>query len=437
LTVRDAGLVIGTGNGGTLRITTSRLLIRDGAEVSASSFGTGDGGHVIVRASESVDVLGTSPDGLVSSRLAAETGRPLQLPNDQRLVETGDGGSLRITTGEMRVQENGKVIVDSRGQGRAGNLEVSAEAIALNRQGRLTAEATGRRGQAGSLSITTDRLIIEEGAAATVSSPRGQAGNLTITANDILLNDGELTANARVGSGANIQLRDLDLLLMQNGSLISAQASGEAGGGNIDINFEAERGFAERSFIVAVPDQDSDIVANAVRGTGGNIRIGTQETFGIEEREAISGNDTNDIDASSQEGVQGTVTINRPDVDPSQGLANLPTEPVNPQVDQRCQPGGASTSRFVETGQGGLPPNPGEVEDDSGIWDDLRFPQERIVNGTAVAERTPSMSGMPEPIVEAQGWLIGADNKIVLVPQSSTVTPYSSWRTPVGCQNSQ
>jgi filamentous hemagglutinin family protein len=50
-----------TGNAGDLRITTQRLLIREGGQVSAGTFGSGNGGSLTVNASEEVQVIGTSP----------------------------------------------------------------------------------------------------------------------------------------------------------------------------------------------------------------------------------------------------------------------------------------------------------------------------------------------------------------------------------------
>ncbi len=54
---------------------------------------------------------------------------------------------------------------------------------------------------------------------------------------------------------------------MRNNSLISTEAGNNGNGGNIDIDAE---------LIVAVPAEDSDIVADAARGNGGNINITTQ-----------------------------------------------------------------------------------------------------------------------------------------------------------------
>jgi large exoprotein involved in heme utilization and adhesion len=49
------------GDAGDLTIATRRLLVRDGAQVSASTFSTGKGGTLSVTASDTVEVIGTQP----------------------------------------------------------------------------------------------------------------------------------------------------------------------------------------------------------------------------------------------------------------------------------------------------------------------------------------------------------------------------------------
>ncbi len=86
--------------------------------------------------------------------------------------------------------------------------------------------------------------------------------------------------------------------------LVSAEAkAGEADSGNVTINSE---------FIIAIPDQNNDILARAVGGRGGNITITTEGLLGIESRPL--NNVTNDINASSQSNIDGTISLDIPKV---------------------------------------------------------------------------------------------------------------------------
>jgi large exoprotein involved in heme utilization and adhesion len=393
-----------TGDGGKLAIETGRLTLLNGAQISSSTQGNGQGGTLTINASDSVQVSGASPAATLTVGrsgifVSAEPGA------------TGDAGTLKITTGLLTVDDGARISADNFGTGQGGTATLHIEQLIVRDGGTIRA-ASFNEGPAGDLNITTRSLNVRDGALVSVSGEgTGPAGDLTITASSIRLDGGRLTAETQAGSGANINLEDVDLLLMRDQSLISAQAFNDANGGDISIN-------AENGFIVAVPGEDTDIIANASEGRGGNIQITTQSIFGIEERRAIPGNGTNDIDASSQFGVNGEVAINTPDVDPSQGLVNLPNEPVNVEVAQGCQGGGTQASvEFFNTGRGGLAPNPYEPISSSELWEDVQLPKQRAENPAGASRASTSPATPPNEIVEAQGWLMNEKGQVVLLAQ--------------------
>ncbi|NEP58102.1 MAG: S-layer family protein, partial [Symploca sp. SIO2G7] len=173
----------------------------------------------------------------------------------------------------------------------------------------------------------------------------------------LTLNNGQISAETGVTgaeTGANIILQNLDLLILENESLISATALEDANGGNISI---------DSRFVIAMPPEGpngSDIIAKAFQGNGGRIEIDAISIFGIKERRAISGNQTNDFDASSEFGAPGEVNLNT-QFDPSGGLTTLPDEPRDPDVVEGCQASsGEDTVQFYDIGRGGSPPRPDE-----------------------------------------------------------------------------
>ncbi|NEO93932.1 MAG: filamentous hemagglutinin N-terminal domain-containing protein, partial [Moorea sp. SIO3G5] len=76
-----------TGNAEDVSINTGELIVSDGAEVSADTFGLGDGGNLTVNAEETIELMGTTPDSEFTSGLfsGASTG------------STGNAGDLSIT----------------------------------------------------------------------------------------------------------------------------------------------------------------------------------------------------------------------------------------------------------------------------------------------------------------------------------------------------
>jgi large exoprotein involved in heme utilization and adhesion len=416
-----------TGEAGNLKITTGELLIRDGAQVSAGTLGAGKGGNLVINASGSVQVMGISADGQVTSILSAQA------------EGTGDAGNMTITTPALIVRDGAQVTAGTLGAGKGGNLTVKASdsvqliGVSANDQSPSGLFASGiSGGTAGNLTVETGQMSVRDGARVTVSSPQGQAGNLTIAADSLLLNRGQIfaeTAKSGAEGGANITLKGLDFLRMDNESIISANALEAANGGNVTI---------DSTFIVAtLPKgaEGSDITANAIRGNGGRVNITTQGLFGIEFREKRT--PQNDITVSSDFGLAGVFEQNTPGVDPSRGLGDLPTDVVDGTrlIDNRCTPAGATQrSSFVITGRGGLPPSPTDpLQGESVItnWVTLDS-QEENTNTVPIANPTRTT---PKQLVEAQSWVFGADGQVILTAQSPTVTPEKSWQTLPSCHD--
>jgi filamentous hemagglutinin family protein len=409
----------GAGVGGKITIDTGRLIVRDGAVVATNSgapvpggslltFG-GRGGSVTVTASESIEFTGSAADGQISSGLTSRT------------FTAAPAGEIKISTGRLILQDGGEVATNTSNKGRGGTVVINANFIELSGSSQESAGETGlfstsgdivfnpfATGTAGDLRIVTDELIVRDGAFIAANSlGTGDAGTLEIMANAIRLdNQGKLIATTTSGEGGNINLLVREILQLRNNSLISAEAGGTGNGGNIKI---------DSKFIVAVPQENSDIIANAFQGQGGNINITTQGIFGLESREKLTS--LSDITASSEFGLDGTVAISSPDVDPSRGLVELPSVPGVPKPLQGCQAReGRSQSRFVNIGRGGLPPSPTEPLSSNDIWEDLQLPAQWEENSEATATR--------DRIIEAQGWLVNERGQVVLAAQGSPQTQF-------------
>ena len=260
----------------------------------------------------------------------------------------------------------------------------------------------------GALTVRDRSRISVSSTLTSTTNSVGKAGNIDVEAGSILLdNQGEIRADATSVDGGNIVLKVKDLLLLRHNSPISTSAGTEqagGNGGNITIN---------APLIVAVPSEDSDITTNAFTGRGGTINITTQGIYGLQFRPRQT--PLSDITASSQFGVNGVVTINTPDVDPSRGLAELPVEPVNVEVAQGCHGGGEQASvEFFNTGKGGFAPNPYEPISSSDIWEDVPRSTQRTEN-SAPASASPAT--LSDKIVEAQGWIVNEKGEVTLVAQ--------------------
>ncbi|HEY9643484.1 MAG TPA: S-layer family protein, partial [Coleofasciculaceae cyanobacterium] len=127
---------------------------------------------------------------------------------------------------------------------------------------------------------------------------------------------------------------------------------------------------------------------------------------------------SNDITAISQNSptLNGEVSVKPPDIDPSRGLVALPTEVTDAanQISSACPTSAEAADRlgsFIVSGRGGLPPNPTDLLSDDNTLTDW-------VTSTAKTPVQIPRSADRRAIVEAQGWSVSPDGKVMLVAPS-------------------
>ncbi|MEH1920746.1 S-layer family protein [Nostoc sp.] len=388
---------------GTITIDTENLRLSNGGNISTSVLeGRGQGGNLVVHATNSIDITGVGleqPNGsLPSSGLFA----------DLQTGGIGSAGNIDVTTGRLNLSNGGQISASTFNQGNAGNITINAGQIDLRASdselltGITSSVYKGANGKGGDIDITTNKLDISDNAQIISSSlGTGDAGDIRIKANfiEILGKASAIASLTNAGNGGDINLNIADLLLLRDGAFISttagrSQASGD--GGNININSK---------FIVAIPKENSDISANAYTGSGGKVQINSQGIFGIESRPKPT--PESDITASSELGVSGTTNINAPDTNSIQnsftGLSPNVID-TNALIANSCivhSPKQKGT--FFITGSGGLRNSPGD-----GLISNYSTGEVRNVEATS---RTWKKG---DAIVEPQGLYRLADGGLVL-----------------------
>ncbi|MBN3911014.1 MAG: S-layer family protein [Nostoc sp. NMS1] len=377
-----------TGQGGSIFLEAGKIEVLNGPSIRTGTYGQGNAGNIYVKANE-VTIAGYANSGIVSRFFASayvleENGKP-------RLDRsTGKGGNITFDVGHLKLLEGGKISSSSEAQGNAGWILINADRVELAGKSRspvqlnftYALDAGGksglyafsdntstkdlpvsqglRYGDAGSIRINANSLTVRDEAEIVVSSNNNSnAGNLVVQSDTIRLSEqGKLRAEVASGSQGNINLTS-SLLLMRDGSQISSNAGSTASGGNISINSK-----------VIVQTNNSDITANAIKGQGGNINLTTQSLIGGAFRPQLT--PQSDITASSEFGINGSVQIMTPNVNPNSGLVELPANVTDPsqQIANGCS--ASQGSRFVATGRGGVPQNPSQDVTSDRTWSDIR-----------------------------------------------------------------
>jgi len=390
-----------SGNGGDIEIVSDRIEILQGAEIAIEVEGSGQSGALEITAREI----------LVSG---SEAGRPSRIEASVDVGATGNGGSLTINAEQLQIRAGGLITSATSGGGNAGSLTIRADTLSVqgtSEDGAListVSAASETDFAAGSIDITARQLQVSSDGIVSVSGlGNGDAGNLQIEAEEVVLSDnGQLQALVSAGDRGNIDVR-ADRVLLLNNSRITATASGSAIGGNIRF---------DSPFIVGV--RNSDIVANAEQGAGGNIEIVTRSILGLRFRDDLTSG--NDITATSEFGVSGTVAIQNIDVAPDSGLVQLSTEfeDTSHQVSTGCAE--ADRSQFVASGRGGIPASPVSSLGIPRLWSDFRAidssPATRQQNEptTVSFPSEDSHLSIAQNPVEAANWSVDAHGQVSL-----------------------
>ncbi|MEH1930757.1 S-layer family protein [Nostoc sp.] len=403
-----------SGNAGNLTVSTGNLRILNAGSLSSITRGSGQAGTLRINAEDLIEIAGQNPITFSPSQLLSAT------------ISSGNANNVFVNTSRLVIRDGAFLGSDTVGTGSAASVTINASK-SVDIQGRSAGSIVPSRiistaeiivpptqagfglppipsGNAGSLTINTPSLHITDGAFISVKNDGpGNAGDLQVNANSIFLdNQGAITASTASGNGGNVRLNLQEALLMRHNSLISATAAGNGNGGNLSINAP-----------VIVGLENSDIIANAVQGQGGNINISTQGLFGLKYRDRLTLE--NDITASSEFGINGTVDINNFGIDPNSGLVELPENITDPsqQITTGCAAG--EGSRFVATGRGGIPQNPTQEIGSGRTWSDIRD----ISAYRKTGEVTAQIPRSPEVIVQATSWHRNAQGKIELVADKS------------------
>ncbi|HAX79750.1 MAG TPA: filamentous hemagglutinin, partial [Cyanobacteria bacterium UBA11372] len=286
-----------SGNGGgAIQLQGRRISLRDGAAILATTLGRGDGEGITVRASESLEVLGFArnllfPSGIYTTSQAGSSGK---------------GGDITIETPSLVIGNGGTVLTGTLGTGKAGNITVKANSVeafgsfgGAFPSGLFTAAQVGSTGNAGDLTIETQRLRLTDGARIlSTTTGAGNGGDLTIRATD---------AVEVIGFG-EFRNPALPNTIFINGSTIASSVTRRGITGNAgNVTIETRR--------LTVKDGGQIVTSTFGVGRGGNLTVRARDSV-----ELIGTSGTNPLAVSSlsatagqnSTGKAGTVTIETP-----------------------------------------------------------------------------------------------------------------------------
>jgi filamentous hemagglutinin family protein len=267
-----------TGGGGNLTIESDRLLVADGAQIGANTFGPGQADELIVRATE-IELIGGSPLG------------PSGLFSVVAPGATGNGGNITIESDRLLLVDGGQISTNTFGDGKAGELIVRAKEVELigasplGPSGLLSGVEPGATGNGGNITIESDRLLLVNGAQISTNTfGSGDAGNLTVKATEIevignspfepFFSSSRLSTSVQVqatGSGGDLTIQS-DRLHIADGAQISVGTFGAGDAGALSITAQSTEVIGESPFR---PSGLFAPVGFDATGKGGDLMINT------------------------------------------------------------------------------------------------------------------------------------------------------------------
>ena len=443
------------GDGGDILMNAREIIITNGSTITAGNFSEGEGGKITIQAqdyleisgvgiAESEDINGNPRSSIISSSIGASVGP----------TGTGLGGTINIETDRLNITDGARIDSSTTGLGNAGTITIKARYLEISNIGQIgDLESSSFNnvpssiavlvkpefseigtGSGGNVHIETEELnLINGGSIDSSTTGIGNAGTVTINATDSLTisgKGGEFYSGVYASSGGNNNnistgtSGDLNVntpqLLLQEGGRISVEAEGNSNAGEIIINTDN-----------LVLFDDSKITASAEVGNGGNIRINTKGLFPFNVVE------NNQIDASSELGIDGDIKIIAPDLDSKISTKLQEKTPI--AVENLIYRGCGLNSDFIANqfryiGRGGISPSPLTIitEDIVGELGTVEYIQKatdtaskkEIISSIVPKEKnnlTPE-SEDSKRIQEATTWKINERGNVELVAESFNVS---------------
>ncbi|MEH2169707.1 MAG: S-layer family protein [Nostoc sp.] len=291
------------GNGGNLNITTSRLTLRDGGVVNATTVAAGNSGRISVTALDRIEVSGVNSIAGDQSRLASAANASTRRIFNIAFPLSGNAGDVFLNTPLLYVSDRGIVGVENQGSGNAGQLVINADRVILDRQGIVTATTASGRG--GDINLNLGKLLLlrHQSIITTTAAGSGKGGNITINAPIITgFENSDIVANAVNGQGGNIQITTQGIFGLKFRSQLTSEnditASSQFGvNGNVQItspDVDPNSGLVQLPENITDPSQQ---IATGCANTNGSSFVATG-------RGGVPQNPTEKVGSDVYEGLQ-------------------------------------------------------------------------------------------------------------------------------------
>ncbi|WP_424099278.1 filamentous hemagglutinin N-terminal domain-containing protein [Moorena producens] len=156
---------------------------------------------------------------------------------------TGHGGSLRINTNKLILNNGGRISTDTFDAGGGGNITLNVGSLLEVNGSSLISSIAQGRGNGGTIVIDTKKFQLNGGIVSTGTFSSGHAGEITITANEsVMLSStveerGQIRSDTTLGATGNAGrvVVETPLLQLLDGAQIRSINQGNGDGGSVMV----------------------------------------------------------------------------------------------------------------------------------------------------------------------------------------------------------
>jgi len=275
---RIYALTLGNIDGRDLDINAQQFRAQGGTQISTLTVGSGAGGAINIRATDSVETIGLGLETyrvFGGSYLVSGSFKPFdpQIVLISGTTGIGNAGNITIDTGKLLIENGTALTSTTLGAGNAGNISIRAGILDLVASGINSGTLLGSTGRGGNITFEGERLTVRDNSAfISITRARGSSGNINIKASEsveVLQTPAGSPVATLIGSSA-------------------AGVNGQAGDINIDTKrlIISEGGGIGLSSGTIVGNQP----LNTTGGRGGNLTVRASESVTIEGISEVLGN---------------------------------------------------------------------------------------------------------------------------------------------------
>ncbi|KPA13796.1 hypothetical protein MHK_005992, partial [Candidatus Magnetomorum sp. HK-1] len=387
----------GTGNAAELELNAPEIIFEQGALISATTWNKGQGSNVTIDSTGSVifrgESIGKCQEGDCRTQINISA-------DDDNMQETGNAGILNIHAneilfengafiagnthtqangpkisliadaslifeGESRAHKNSSIIMNTYGEGNAGEMDIRGRNIYLY-DGALLVSNTGGKGNAGNISLFADEVIELSGeaeeyivdddgnylgqsysssavyASVWTTGQGGDGGSITVETNDLVLKDGAFITTSTFGNGnaGNLSIHAKGKISVEGANSKTGWASwissasnpkipGKSGGYGGRLNIKAKElllldgGNISTSTIALKEGVTSQDAGEIIIDVSDHITLSGVNPYGETEDGFGSGIYSNTIGIGNSAGKAGNIIINANKLDIKDGAVIL------------------------------------------------------------------------------------------------------------------